>query len=78
VDAPLGRERAQARLASQAPEIDGVTFVRGRELRAGDLVRVRITGVKQGVDLEAEALEVVRAADQRATTGPAVGALSAR
>jgi ribosomal protein S12 methylthiotransferase len=78
VDAPLGRERAQARLASQAPEIDGVTFVRGRELRAGDLVRVRITGVKQGIDLEAEALEVVRPADQRAATGPAVGALSAR
>jgi ribosomal protein S12 methylthiotransferase len=56
VDAPLGRERAQARLASQAPEIDGVTFVRGSGLRAGDLVRVQITGVKQGVDLEAEAI----------------------
>ncbi len=57
VDAPLGRERAQARLASQAPEIDGVTFVRGRKLAVGDLVRVRITGVKQGVDLETEAIE---------------------
>jgi ribosomal protein S12 methylthiotransferase len=56
VDAPLGRGRAQARLASQAPEIDGVTFVRGKELRAGDRVRVRLTGVKQGVDLEAEAI----------------------
>jgi ribosomal protein S12 methylthiotransferase len=54
VDAPLGRERAQARLASQAPDIDGVTFVRGEALRAGDRVRVRITGVRQGVDLEAE------------------------
>jgi ribosomal protein S12 methylthiotransferase len=62
VDAPIGRERAQARLASQAPEIDGVTFVRGSGLRAGDLVRVRITGVKQGVDLEADALEVARPA----------------
>ncbi|HEU4431040.1 MAG TPA: 30S ribosomal protein S12 methylthiotransferase RimO [Myxococcota bacterium] len=84
VDAPLGRERdgrerAQARLASQAPEIDGVTFVRGRDLRAGDLVRVRLTGVKQGVDLEAEALAVALAADQRAPAAPALaGAVAAR
>jgi ribosomal protein S12 methylthiotransferase len=76
VDAPLGRDRAQARLASQAPEIDGVTFVRGEGLRAGDLVRVRITGVKQGVDLEAEALAVERPA--AASAGPAVGAIAAR
>jgi ribosomal protein S12 methylthiotransferase len=76
VDAPLGEERAQARLASQAPEIDGVTFVRGKKLRAGDLVRVRLTGVKQGVDLEAEALELVRAAESGA--GPNVGGVAAR
>jgi hypothetical protein len=73
----LGREKAQARLASQAPEIDGVTFVRGRDLHAGDLVRVRLTGVKQGVDLEADALEVLRPAAQRAA-GPEVGAVAAR
>ena len=77
VDAVLGREKAQARLASQAPEIDGVTFVKGRELRAGDLVRVRLTAVKQGVDLEADALEVLRPAAQRAA-GLAVGAVAAR
>jgi ribosomal protein S12 methylthiotransferase len=76
VDAPIGRERAQARLASQAPEIDGVTFVRGSGLRAGDLVRVRITGVKQGVDLEAAALEVVRPASSSA--GLAASGVAAR
>ena len=78
VDAAIGRDKAQARLASQAPEIDGVTFVRGKNLRAGDLVRVRITSVKQGVDLEADALEVVRPADQRVGAGPEVGAVAAR
>jgi len=76
VDAAIGRDKAQARLASQAPEIDGVTFVRGKNLRAGDLVRVRITGAKQGVDLEADAIEIVRAAESHA--GPAVGGVAAR
>jgi ribosomal protein S12 methylthiotransferase len=56
IDAAIGRDRAQGRLASQAPEIDGVTFVRGRDLRAGQLVRARIAGVRQGVDLEAAAV----------------------
>jgi ribosomal protein S12 methylthiotransferase len=77
VDAVIGRERAQARLASQAPEIDGVTFVRGLGLHAGDLVRVRISGVKQGVDLEADSLAVVRPSCRR-DAGPAVGAVAAR
>jgi len=76
VDAPLGRDKAQARLASQAPEIDGVTFVRGKNLRAGDLVRVRIAGVRQGIDLEAHALELVRAAQNE--PGPAIGSVAAR
>jgi ribosomal protein S12 methylthiotransferase len=76
VDAPLGRDRAQARLASQAPEIDGVTFVRGKGLRAGDLVRVRLTGVKQGVDLEADALEIVRPGQSEAE--PSVGGSAGR
>jgi ribosomal protein S12 methylthiotransferase len=76
VDAAIGRDKAQARLASQAPEIDGVTFVRGKNLRAGDLVRVRIAAMKQGVDLEADALEVVRPAENEA--GPDVGGVAAR
>jgi ribosomal protein S12 methylthiotransferase len=76
VDAAIGRDKTQARLASQAPEIDGFTFVHGKNLRAGDLVRVRITGVKQGVDLEADALEVVRASATGA--GPQVGGIAAR
>ncbi len=69
IDAPLGKERAQGRLASQAPQIDGVTFVRGKGLAPGDLVRVRISGVRQGVDLEADALERAQAG-VRAAAGP--------
>ena len=56
VDSPMGAELALGRLSSQAPEIDGVTFLRGAGLAAGALVRARITGVRGGVDLEAEAL----------------------
>jgi len=54
VDAAIGAGRARGRLPGQAPEIDGVVFLRGKPLRPGDLVRARITGVKGGVDLEAE------------------------
>jgi len=51
VDA-VGPHAAQARLASQAPEIDGGVLLRG-DCRAGELRRARITRVR-GVDLEAE------------------------
>lgn len=44
---------ARGRMASQAPEIDGVVFLKG-PVKVGDLVPVRITGVR-GVDLEGEA-----------------------
>ncbi len=44
--------RARGRLASQAPEIDGVVFLKGAA-KAGDLVQARISGVRD-VDLEAE------------------------
>ena len=54
VDA-VGPHAAQARLASQAPEIDGGVLLRGA-CRAGELRRARITGVRAGVDLEAEVL----------------------
>jgi ribosomal protein S12 methylthiotransferase len=54
VDAALGAGRARGRLASQAPEIDGVVFLRGAGLAPGQLVPARITGVRGGVDLEAE------------------------
>ena len=58
VDAVLGRGRALGRLASQAPEIDGVTYLhaRGVELAPGALLPARITQVRGGVDLEAEAV----------------------
>ncbi len=55
VDAAIGSGRARGRLASQAPEIDGVVFLRG-DARVGQLLPARITGVKAGVDLEAELL----------------------
>jgi ribosomal protein S12 methylthiotransferase len=51
VDA-VGPHAAQARLASQAPEIDGGVLLRG-DCRVGELRRARITRVR-GVDLEAE------------------------
>ena len=54
VDA-AGPHVAQARLASQAPEIDGGVLLRGA-CRAGELRRARITGVRGGVDLEAEVI----------------------
>jgi ribosomal protein S12 methylthiotransferase len=52
VDAVTGGGLAQARLPSQAPEIDGVVFLKG-DVQPGDLVDARITGVRE-VDLEAE------------------------
>jgi ribosomal protein S12 methylthiotransferase len=53
VDSDLAGQ-AHGRLASQAPEIDGVVFLKGA-CAPGELVRARITGVR-GVDLDAEAL----------------------
>jgi len=54
--------RAHGRMASQAPEIDGVVFLSGGEgargvgaAAAGEMRRVRITGVR-GADLDAELL----------------------
>jgi ribosomal protein S12 methylthiotransferase len=55
VDAAMSASRARGRLASQAPEIDGVVFLHGRGLTPGRLVPARITGVRGGVDLEASA-----------------------
>jgi ribosomal protein S12 methylthiotransferase len=52
VDA-AGPHVAQARLPSQAPEIDGGVVLRGA-CKTGELRRARITGVRRGVDLEAE------------------------
>jgi ribosomal protein S12 methylthiotransferase len=46
--------RTHGRMASQAPEIDGVVFLHG-PVRTGDLVRARITGAR-GADLDAEVL----------------------
>jgi ribosomal protein S12 methylthiotransferase len=54
VDAVTGDGVAQARLPSQAPEIDGIVLLKGRA-RPGDLVEARITGVRD-VDLEAEVI----------------------
>lgn len=48
-----GMHGAQARMASQAPEIDGGVFLKG-EVATGSLVRARISGLRDRVDLEAE------------------------
>ena len=55
VDVAIGAGLVRGRLASQAPEIDGVVFLRGAALAPGQLVPAQITGVKAGVDLEAHA-----------------------
>jgi ribosomal protein S12 methylthiotransferase len=52
VDDVIGAGLAQARLPSQAPEIDGVVFLEG-DVQPGDLVDARITGVRE-FDLEAK------------------------
>jgi tRNA A37 methylthiotransferase MiaB len=49
-----GQRTAAARLASQAPEIDGGVLVRGTS-NPGSFARVRIQGVR-GADLEASLL----------------------
>jgi ribosomal protein S12 methylthiotransferase len=46
-----GRDRAVARMRSQAPDIDGNVLLRGAAA-TGDLLGVRITGVR-GADLDA-------------------------
>ncbi|MCP5066942.1 MAG: hypothetical protein GY946_10275 [bacterium] len=49
------RELSIARLASQASESDGMTLLRsGSQLEAGQMVRCRITGVRDAVDIEAD------------------------
>ena len=49
--------RYSGRAAHQAPEVDGATEVRSpRQLRAGDLVRVRVSG-SEGVDLVADLMD---------------------
>ena len=47
-------ERPRGRLTSQAPEIDGVVFLKGA-VRAGELLQARVSCVRD-VDLEAEVL----------------------
>ena len=49
-----GRDRAVARMASQAPEIDGNVLLHG-SAETGALLRARITGVR-GADLDASAV----------------------
>ncbi|HSA51608.1 MAG TPA: 30S ribosomal protein S12 methylthiotransferase RimO [Yinghuangia sp.] len=51
-----GTVTAEGRAAHQAPEIDGLTMLRGRDLVAGTFVRARVVG-SEGVDLYAEACD---------------------
>ena len=47
---------ALARSHADAPDIDGLVRVKGKNLRPGDLVRVKVTGA-DGYDLAARALK---------------------
>lgn len=50
-----GTVTAEGRSAHQAPEIDGLTVLRGHDLVVGTFVRARVVG-SEGVDLYADAL----------------------
>jgi ribosomal protein S12 methylthiotransferase len=55
----LGPGRYEGRAAHQAPEVDGITVVRGcADARAGDLVRAKFA-TAEGVDLRADLVETV-------------------
>lgn len=56
VDAVVGGGLAQGRHAGQAPEVDGLTWLKGESLAVGQIRRARVTGLRGDVDLEAEAL----------------------
>ena len=51
--APGRRDRWIARSRTQAPDVDGVTFVSGKNLRPGRFVRAMVIG-SSGYDLIAE------------------------
>jgi len=65
-------DRATGRGAHQAPEVDGETTVYGAGLRVGDLVRATVTG-SEGVDLVADAVEVVQVVRSGSTAGSTAG-----
>jgi ribosomal protein S12 methylthiotransferase RimO len=55
----LGPGRYEGRAAHQAPEVDGITIVRGcADARAGDLVRAKFAAA-EGVDLRGDLVETV-------------------
>lgn len=47
-----GEDLAIGRIYSQAPEVDGLTVIMGRDMKVGDVVRIGIRSVR-GLDLEA-------------------------
>jgi ribosomal protein S12 methylthiotransferase len=53
VDATIGGDQHLGRIASQAPEIDGITFLTAPGAKPGDLIPATITGTRQATDLEA-------------------------
>ncbi|MDD5646866.1 MAG: 30S ribosomal protein S12 methylthiotransferase RimO [Candidatus Bipolaricaulis sp.] len=56
IDAPAGRRDLWiGRTATQAPDVDPITRIRGKKLAAGEFVRVRIVGFDD-YDLEASAI----------------------
>jgi ribosomal protein S12 methylthiotransferase len=57
IDAPASKKGVFiARSRTQAPDVDSVTYVRGRNLRPGDFLEVKITG-SRGYDLLGQPLE---------------------
>lgn len=53
IEVPAGKDRWQSRSRTQAPDVDGVTYVKGKGLQTGEFTRVTVTGAKE-YDLVAE------------------------
>lgn len=54
IEEPAGKVLWRARSRTQAPDVDSVTYVKGKGLRTGEFRCVTVTGAK-GYDLKAEA-----------------------
>ncbi len=58
IDAPAGKGRFSGRHAGQAPQVDAVTYVRGKHLQTGEFVRVLCQG-SDGYDLIARPTDAI-------------------
>jgi ribosomal protein S12 methylthiotransferase len=58
IDQPAGKGKYAGRHAGQAPEVDALTYVRGKGLQSGDMVRVLVER-SEGYDLIARPTDAI-------------------